>query len=65
LALRCRIDATIADPDLAAISSLQEIQATQKCRLSAAGRADDGQHLALFQGKVDAVEHLYVTKMLL
>ena len=43
--------------DGAAVGLFQKVQAAQQRGFSAAGSADDGQGLALFQRKADVVEH--------
>ena len=49
-------DALISDPDLAGIVRQQPINATEQRGLAAAGRADDGDDLALGHLEVDVAE---------
>ena len=50
----CRIKQSLSiDTNDSTIRSLQEIQAAQHGRLTAAGRTDDRQHLTLLQRKTD------------
>ena len=51
--------------DGAAAGGLQKVQAPQQGGLAATGGADDHQHIALFQRKVNAFEHLGIAKALL
>ena len=54
----------VLDGDGALVGGLQEVQAAQKGGLTAAGGADDGQDLALLQGKADVLQDPDGTKML-
>ena len=49
-------DALAADPDLAGIVRHQAVDAAQQRGLAAAGRADDGDDLALADVEVDVAE---------
>ena len=50
----CSIKQSLSiDTNDSTIRSLQKIQTAQHGRLTAAGRTDDRQHLALLQGKAD------------
>ncbi len=52
------------DGDGAPVGLFQEIETTEHGGLAAAGGANDGQCLSLFQGKADVFEHLGGTKAL-
>ena len=62
--LLCRVNASSVDDDLAAVCLFEEIQTAEKCGLASARRADYRKHLALFEGQIDALEHLVVAKAL-
>ena len=54
----CRVEKRLAvHENFTLVGRRQEIEAAQKRRLTAAGRADDRHGLALFQRKVDAAQH--------
>ena len=51
------VDALVADPDFAGIVRQQSVDAAQQRGLAAAGRADDGDDLALADVEIDVTEH--------
>src|SRR5690606_29200884 len=53
-----RIDAPVAEPDLAAGERQEARQAIERGRLAAAGRAEQGDELPGLDGKVDPVERV-------
>ena len=53
------------DGDDALVRGLQEVQAAEQGGLAAAGGADDGEGLALLQGKADVPQHLGAAEVLL
>ena len=48
--------------NVAARRGFQTVQAAQKCRLAAAGGADDGDHFAAANGGGDALEHFQLAE---
>ena len=50
---------------LAAVGGLEKVQTPQKGGLAGAGRAEDGDHVALFHGQVHALQNIQLTEQLL
>ncbi len=49
-----------SDENLALVGRFEQIDATQKGRLARAGRAEDGDHVAVARGEGNALDHLEV-----
>ena len=63
--VRCVKDHAALHGNGAVIRPLQEVQAAEQGGLARAGGTDDGEGLALFQGKADIAEDLGVPEVLL
>ncbi len=57
-------DVLSLEEDLPAVRGFQQVQATEKCGLAAAGGADDGHHLAPADLGGDALQHLQLAETL-
>ena len=57
-------DVLSLEEDLAAVRGFQQVQATEKRGLAAAGGADDGHHLAPADSRGDALQHLQLAEAL-
>ena len=58
-------DHVAVDDDLALVGELQRVETAQQRRLAGAGGTDDGQHLALLEGEVDALEDFGLAEALI
>ena len=64
LVLALVADVRSVEDDLAGGRLFKQIQAAQKCRLAAAGGADDGDNLVFIEGGADMLENLELVEAL-